>query len=279
VRRSLLLGLIGAGIQASRSPAMHVREAAAHSIGAEYRLIDLDVLGVGVEALPGLVADAAARGFDGLNITHPCKQAVLPLLDEISDDARAIGAVNTVVLRGGRRAGHNTDWWGFRESLRDGLPNAGLERVAQFGAGGAGAATAYAALAMGAGKVLVVDVDRARAAALADAMSARFGRARAIVADPRTALADADGVIQATPIGMASHPGMPFQPSWLRPGQWVAEVIYFPRETALLRAARERGCDTLDGSGMAVFQAARAFELFTGLAADASRLRTALDGL
>jgi shikimate dehydrogenase len=103
------LGLIGSGIQASRSPAMHVGEAAAHGIEAEYRLIDLDVLGVGADALPALLADAEAHGFDGLNITHPCKQAVLPLLHEVSDEARALGAVNTVVLRGGRRAGHNTD--------------------------------------------------------------------------------------------------------------------------------------------------------------------------
>lgn len=257
---------------------MHLAEAVAHGLEAEYRLIDLDVLRVGVEALPALLADAEVQGFDGLNITHPCKQAVLPLLDDISDDARALGAVNTVVLRGGRRTGHNTDWWGFRESLRDGLPNAGLERVAQFGAGGAGAATAYAVLAMGAGQVRVVDVDRARTTALVGAMTRAFGHARAIAVEPHTAIADADGVIQATPVGMASHPGLPFAPSLLRPDQWVAEVIYFPRETALLRAARERGCATLDGSGMAVFQAARAFELFTGLTASPLRMRKAFEG-
>lgn len=256
---------------------MHVSEAAAHGIEAEYRLIDLDVLGVGVDALPALLADAEAHGFDGLNITHPCKQAVLPLLHEVSDEARALGAVNTVVLRGGRRAGHNTDWWGFRESLRDGLPNAGLERVAQFGAGGAGAATAYAVLAMGAGQVLVVDVDHERASALAGAMSRRFGHRRAIPVDPRTALGDADGVIQATPIGMASHPGMPFDAGLMRADQWLAEVIYFPIETALLGAARERGCATLDGSGMAIFQAVKAFELFTGRQADPVRMRKVFD--
>ena len=258
---------------------MHVHEAAAHGIQAEYRLIDLDLLSVGVEALPTLLADAEAQGFAGLNITHPCKQAVLPLLHELSDDARALGAVNTVVLRGGRRIGHNTDWWGFRESMREGLPNAGLERVAQFGAGGAGAATAYAVLAMGAGRVFVVDVDHERAVTLAGAMSRRFGHGRAIAVDRTTALADADGVIQATPIGMASHPGVPFDVSLLRPDHWLAEVIYFPIETALLRAARERGCATLDGRGMAVFQAVKAFELFTGRAADPVRMQKVFDRL
>ena len=257
---------------------MHVAEAAAHGLMAEYRLIDLDALGVGVEALPGLLADAESQGFDGLNITHPCKQAVLPLLDDVADDARAVGAVNTVLFRAGRRVGHNTDWWGFRESMREGLPNAGLERVAQFGAGGAGAATAYAVLAMGAGRVFVVDVDHERAATLAGAMSRRFGHGRAIAVDPPTALADADGVIQATPIGMASHPGVPFDVSLLRPDHWLAEVIYFPIETALLRAARELGCATLDGRGMAVFQAMKAFELFTGRAANPVRMRKIFEG-
>jgi shikimate dehydrogenase len=104
-------------------------------------------------------------------------------------------------------------------------------------------------------------------------MTRAFGHARAIAVDPRTALADADGVIQATPIGMASHPGVPFDLSLLRPDHWVAEVIYFPRETQLLRAARARGCATLDGTGMAVYQAVKAFELFTGKPASPVRMR------
>lgn len=252
---------------------MHVHEAAAHGLDAEYRLIDLDVLGLQVDALPAVLAEAEAQGFDGLNITHPCKQAVLPLLDEISDDARELGAVNTVLLSGGRRVGHNTDWWAFRESMRDGLPQARLDRVAQFGAGGAGAATAYAMLTMGAGVLNVVDVEPARAAGLADAMTRVFGPGRVAAVNALAAVAGADGIVQATPIGMASHPGTPFDPSLLRAEQWLAEVIYFPRDTELLRAARERGCATLDGSGMAVYQAVKAFELFTGLPADPERMR------
>ena len=270
------LGLIGAGIQASRSPAMHLAEAAAHGLEAEYRLIDLDVLRVGVEALPSLLAEAQALGFSGVNITHPCKQAVLPLLDEISDDARALGAVNTVVLRGGRRAGHNTDWWAFRESMREGLPGVRLDRVVQFGAGGAGAATAYALLTMGARELRIADVNHQRAVDLADAMRRVFGPDRVAAVETATALAGADGVVQATPVGIASHPGTPFDPALLQTGQWLAEVIYFPRETALLRAARQRGCTTLDGTGMAVFQAVQAFELFTGRPADPARMRRAL---
>ena len=146
---AFLIGLIGAGIQASRSPALHEAEGAAQGVRYLYKLIDLEVLGLGAEALPELLTAAERMGFAGLNITHPCKQAVLPLLHELSPDARALGAVNTVVLRDGRRIGHNTDWFGFAESFRRGLPDVARDRVVQIGAGGAGSAVAHAALTVG----------------------------------------------------------------------------------------------------------------------------------
>src|SRR5512143_1296562 len=135
-RRRLLLGLIGSGIQASRTPAMHEREAAEHGLTCLYQLIDLDEPGRGPGALAELLSAAERVGFAGLNITHPCKQAVLPLVTDLSDDARALGAVNTVVLRAGRRWGHNTDWLGFAAGFRQGLEGASIRRVVQLGAGG-----------------------------------------------------------------------------------------------------------------------------------------------
>ncbi len=268
-----LLGLVGAGIQASRTPSMHEREAQARGIACTYRLLDLDVLGYGAEFLP-LLLDATERaGFRGLNVTHPCKQAAIPYLTTLTDDARAIGAVNTVVLRDGARLGYNTDWWAFRESMRRNLPDASLRHVIQLGAGGAGAATAYAILEMGAERLDLVDAVPARAEALAHRLDARFaGRVFAATLS-RDALALAAGLIHATPIGMAAHPGMALPAEWLHERLWVAEVVYFPLTTALLRAARERGCITLDGAGMAVWQAVEAFQLFTGVAADAERMR------
>src|SRR5918995_3657620 len=113
-----LVGLIGAGIQASRTPAMHEREGAEQGLRYIYKLIDLQALNLGVEALPDLLLAAERMGFAGLNITHPCKQAVIPLLHDLSEDARVLNAVNTVVLRDGRRIGHNPDWWGLAESFR-----------------------------------------------------------------------------------------------------------------------------------------------------------------
>ena len=262
----LLCGLIGAGIQQSRSPALHEREAKEQGLDLAYKLIDMDVLGVGVDALPGLLADAKKKGFGGLNITHPCKQAVIPLLDELSLDARALNAVNTVVIRNGRTAGHNTDWSGFAESFRRGLPGAKLERVVQLGAGGAGAAVAHAVRKLGVKELTIFDLDKARATELAGKMAAKAG------ADLAAAMARADGLIHCTPTGMAKHPGMPLDAALLRKEQWLAEIVYFPLETELLRAARKKGCRTLDGGGMVVFQAAAAFRLFTGREPDAERM-------
>ena len=261
---ALLCGLIGAGIQQSRSPALHEREAKEQGIDLRYELIDMGVLGV--EALPRLIADAKRKGFGGLNITHPCKQAVLPLLDELSPDVRALGAVNTVVIRGGRTSGHNTDWSGFAESFRRGLPGARLERVVQLGAGGAGAAVAHAARRLGVKELTIFDLDRRRAAELAGKVGAVAG------SDLARAMAAADGLIHCTPNGMAGHPGMALDAKLLEKRHWVAEIVYFPLETELLRAAHAKGCRTLDGGGMVVFQAAAAFRLFTSREPDAERM-------
>ena len=272
--RKLLLGLIGAGIQASRTPAMHEMEAAAQGVTCLYQLIDLELLGAGAEALPDLLTAAENIGFAGLNITHPCKQLVIPHLNELSDDARALGAVNTVVLRDGKRYGHNTDWIGFSRSFLEGLPGAPIDRVVQLGAGGGGSATAYAMLKMGVGHLTIVDTEASRGAALATKLQALFSHDRVSASeDAAASLGGANGLIHATPTGMKNYPGTAISPELLRKDLWLAEIVYFPLETELLRVARATGCRTLDGSGMAVYQAVEAFRLFSGLEADAQRMR------
>jgi shikimate dehydrogenase len=274
-RDGFLVGLIGAGIQSSLSPALHEREGAAQGLRYLYRLIDLTVLGLGVEALDELITAAQRMSFAGLNITHPYKQSVIPLLDDLSDDARALGAANTIVLKDGKRIGHNTDWFGFAENFRRGFPDAPRDHVVQLGAGGAGSAVAHAALTCGVKKLTIVDPVTERAQAVAAGRAARFGPNRIFVASPSevpTALATADGLINTTPVGMAKYPGLPLSADLLRPDLWVAEIIYFPLETELLRTARALGCRTLDGGGMMVFQAAEAFRLFTGVEPDTQRM-------
>lgn len=272
----LRLGLIGSGIQASKAPALHEAEAAAQGIRCAYQLLDLDALQAGVERLPDLLADAERRGFAGLNITHPCKQAVIPLLHELSPHAQAIGAVNTIHFYGGRRTGYNTDAWGFEESFRHDMQGASLAAVVQVGAGGAGAATAYALLELGARELRIFDADSGRAEALAASLSECFPdrevRAWRNLCEA-VAVGTADGIVNATPMGMAKHPGSAVPAEILHRDLWVADIVYFPRETQLLSAARAAGCRTLDGGGMAVYQAVRAFEIFTGRTADAERMR------
>jgi shikimate dehydrogenase len=271
--RTIAAGLIGCGIQGSRSPFMHTSEAAAQGADLTYNLFDLDEGGACEAELHATLAWAQARGYAGVNVTYPFKQAVIRFLDELSTDADALGAVNTVVFRNGRRLGFNTDWSGFAESFRRGLPGAPTRRVVQLGAGGAGAAVAYALLSCGVRRLEVIDVDPARAEELVRTLGGLFDPSRAAVGgDVGAAVAEADGLVNCTPVGMSKHPGTPVPAEVLHADLWVAEIVYFPLETELLRAARQLGCRTLDGGGMAVLQAAEAFRLFTGLTPDVERM-------
>ncbi|SDZ57326.1 shikimate dehydrogenase [Pseudomonas sp. NFIX28] len=272
-QHTVLAGLIGAGIQASRTPALHEHEGDAQGLRYLYRLIDLDALQLDSSALPDLLLAAERMSFTGLNITFPCKQSIIPLLDELSPEARGIGAVNTVALKDGKRIGHNTDCLGFAEGFRRGLQGVALERVVQMGAGGAGAAVAHALLSEGVRQLHIFDVESARAQSLADNLNQHFGAGRAKAGlDLPATLAAADGLVNTTPMGMAKLPGMPVPVELLRSELWVAEIVYFPLETELLRNARALGCRTLDGGNMAVFQAVKAFELFSGVTPDAQRM-------
>jgi shikimate dehydrogenase len=271
--KKLLLGLIGAGIQRSLSPALHEEEGRHHGLRVHYQLVDLDAAGAGVEMLPELVRAARVMGFAGLNITYPCKQTVIPLLDDLSEEARAIGAVNTVVRDGNRFVGHNTDGSGWSWGLRRVLPQADLSRVVLLGAGGAGSACGDAVLRLGAAQLVIVDQDAARASALAARLNEHLPGGRATPStDLAAALSGATGLVHATPTGMAKMPGMPLPEALLQPAMWVSEIVHMPLETELLKAARRRGCATVDGGQMNVGQAVRGFKLFTGLDADAARM-------
>ncbi|MGF6770318.1 shikimate dehydrogenase [Paraburkholderia sp. GAS199] len=282
--KSYLVGLIGSGIGGSLTPAMHEEEGSRLGLHYVYRRIDLAALELGPDALPDLLQAAERMGFNGLNVTYPCKQSVIPLLDELSDDARALGAVNTVLLKDGKRIGHNTDWSGFARAFQRGLPDVSLERVVQLGAGGAGAAVAHAALTMGAKTLTVFDVDATRAASLADELQKRFPQS---TVEPGAsgnaalgeALAAANGLIHCTPTGMEKLPGLPLPAELLHRDLWVADIVYFPIRTALLQAAEALGCRTLSGGGMAVYQAVDAMRIFTGLEPDAERVYTHFQSL
>lgn len=270
-------GLIGRSILASRSPELHEKEAQAQGLDLTYELFDFSARGLDDADLASVMADLVERGFSGFNVTFPFKQAVVPLLDELDESAAAVGAVNTVAIRDGRLIGYNTDMAGFRGSVLDGLPGAGLTHVVQLGAGGAGSAVANALLSIGVERLDLVDIDADRASALAADLSARYpGRTVTSGSLEDLSTQGADGIVNATPIGMNGKPGMPLDAGKIAPSQWVADIIYFPPETELLRVAREKGCAAINGVGMVVGQAARAFEIITGHVADAERMRASL---
>ena len=271
--RSLALGLIGSGIGQSLTPALHRAEAKAQGILLDYQLIDVDQFPPNGVSLAELLQIAQNKGYRGLNITHPFKIQVLDELDELSGGAGKVGSVNTILFNEGRRIGHNTDLWGFCESFRRNLPGARMGRVLLMGAGGAGMAVAHGLLELGAANLSICDTDIERAEMIAEKVQSTSSTAEIrAISHEDLAASQFDGLVNATPVGMAKMPGSAVSQDLLSAEQWVADLVYFPLETQLLREAKARGCRVLPGSGMAVFQAVRAFELFTDLKADASRM-------
>lgn len=273
---SYLVGLIGDGITASLSPAMHEAEARHHGLHYLYRPIDLEVIHRPGTDVGELLRAGRDLGFNAFNITHPCKQLVLEHLDEISPAARALRAVNTVLIQNGQFIGHNTDQSGFAAGLTTQLPGASKEEVVQIGTGGAGSAVAAALLSSGTRTLHLSDMDPERAEERSAAMTALFPDRRVHTATARELpglIGAADGVVNATPVGMHQHPGTPFDTDLLTGSQWVADVIYLPVDTQLIVAARAAGCQVLDGGHMAVGQAVDAFRLITGVEPDRARMR------
>ncbi len=276
-----MLGLVGDSITASFTPPMQEMTGQSLGMSVVYRPIDLAVLDIGPEDLAAILTWARRLGFTGLNITAPCKQQVIPLLDGLSDRATALQAVNTVVFRDGEAIGHNTDWCGFINSLKRNLPDAKLGHVVLLGAGGAGSAVAYGMLDAGTELITIFEIDPGRQVALVKRMSDLFGTERVKAGtDLAASLATADGLINATTQGMTGHePGSPVAKELLRPELWVADCVYLPLETRLLKDARAIGCATVHGGGMAAEQAVEAFRIFTGVEPDADFVYGAFERL
>lgn len=272
IKSHFIAGLIGAGIGGSKSPVLHEEEGRALGLQYRYQLLDFSELGLDAAALPEVLKAMRLLGYAGCNVTIPYKQAVMPHLDIVSEDARIIQAVNTVVFSDGKAVGHNTDWTGFAQSLALQCPDVTLGEIALFGAGGAGAAVAYAAIKMGVKRLHIVDEQYGRAAELAARLnSLGLGECQPQT-DGAAAMAKADGVINATPLGMQGCPGCAVPLAHLRGAMWVADVVYFPLETELIQAARKAGCRYATGGDMVVLQAARGFELICGVKPDAARM-------
>lgn len=275
MRERRLVGLIGTNIGKSLSPFLHEDAFAAAGVIGHYHLMDVSVLQG--RRLEDLLGAARTAGFAGVNVTHPFKEAVIPLLGTVAAEAREIGAVNTVVFdQNGGTTGHNTDCSGFRQAFIEALgEDAARDRaVLLLGSGGAGRAVAFALMSLGVATLKVFDQDAARATGLCADLIKRFGAGRCeLLSDPEAAAASVAGIVNATPVGMAGYAGVPLPTRVIQPTQFVADVIYTPIDTEFVLAARGKGCRTMNGGGMCVHQAVDAFRHFTGWAPDVERMR------
>ena len=260
-----LAAVVGFPVRHSLSPAMH--NAAFAELGLDWVYVACEVA---PDAAPAAFAGVRALGFGGLSVTIPHKAAALAAVDEVSDTARAMGAVNTVVpLSDGRLRGENTDGAGFVASLADeGFDPAG-RRCAVVGAGGGARAVVHALAGAGAVEVVVVNRTTAKAEDVA-ALAGGAGRV-GVSAD----LAGVDLVVNATPLGLPGSDVLPFDADFVGDGQLVVDLIPNPAITPLMRAARERGARVAGGLGMLVHQGALAFELWTGRPAPFGAMRAA----
>jgi shikimate dehydrogenase len=269
-----LVGLIGADLRLSLARVVHEEEG--RELGVDYRYRVLDVHEDPSHGdLGATLARLREEGYRGVNVTHPFKKAVVPLLDELSPYAAALGAVNTVVFTDGRMIGHNTDWYGFARSFELELGGVARRKVVQLGAGGARVAVGHALLRAGVEDLLLVGRKASSAEAGADSLR-RIHPTAMIRTDTVATLADhlgsADGLVNATPTGMPAHPGSPVPTELVRRDLWVNDIVYMPMETALLRDARAAGCRTVGGGGMFVYQAAETFRLFTEISPEPERM-------
>jgi shikimate dehydrogenase len=256
------------------SPALFADAFAAAGIDGYYHLLDADRLAE--RRLPQLLGAVKTAGFAGVNVTYPFKQDIIPLLDAVDPEASEVGAVNTVsITPDGRTTGYNFDRRGWRNSFLEvlGPDSAEGKTVVQVGAGGAGRAVAFALMDLGVADLILHDLDRARADALKSQLASQYGTSRCrIVGSLEQDLARADGIVNATQVGMRGFPGCPVPVAAIKAGHWAADVIYTPMQTAFLSAAASKGARALNGGGMCVHQAVAAFQCLTGVTPDVARL-------
>ena len=273
-----IVGLFGYPVKHTASPAFH--NAAFEELGLDWVYLPLEVK---PEELRQAVEGIKALGFVGVNCTIPHKETVMELLDEISKEAGAIGAVNTIHVSGGKLVGHNTDGTGFMRSLTE-IDTEGVRGKMVFimGTGGAGRAVAVQCALEGVAKLSLCDKDEQRAEKLAGHIQHKVGFASVELIHfdaPKIAdaVAGADVFVDATPLGMHEGDPMSIDLESLDPGALVVDLVYKPPQTPLLIAAGKRGCRTLNGLGMLLHQGAKAFEIWTGLGAPVDVMRRALE--
>ncbi len=250
--------LIGDPVEHSLSPAMQNAALRASRLAWQYELLETprDRLG---DAVARLRADDCA----GANVTIPYKEAVLGWLDGLSENARQMGAVNTIIKREGKLIGENTDGYGFMQSLRDARIDVCGARAVILGAGGAARAVAFALADAGVASITIINRTAARAATLADALHQDYPNL-ALAVNRHAALDDATLIVNATPLGMSPHEDASPMPTAFPRGAVAFDLVCRPLQTPFRRDAERAGARTMGGIEMLVHQGAAAFKLWTG---------------
>ena len=269
-----IYGVVGFPVKHSLSPVMHNAAFGALGIDAEYRLFE-----VSPDDLGSFFAQARHNNIFGLNITIPHKQAVMPLLQAISEEARLIGAVNTVKVVPGSMEGFNTDGEGFIRHLKEAMDFDPLKKsIAILGAGGAARAVSVYLARARAKHIIVYDIDQEKTQKFIAHLRENFPGVdiTGVNSQAGLLLAEIDLLINATPIGMKPSDPCLIKANDLRPGLYVYDLVYNPAETLLLKLAKERGCKIANGLGMLLYQGMRSFEIWTGRTAPREVMEKAL---
>ncbi len=272
--KTKLFGIFGYPVEHTFSPGMH---------NAAFQKLRMDACYVPYAVHPDRLVDAVKSviplGMCGLNITVPHKEKIIPFLDELSEEARLIGAVNTIEVKGARLIGHNTDGRGFIRSLKE---NAKYDprnrRILFIGSGGAARAVGFSLALAGAVKISFCDVDTHKASILARDIREKTGvETQAITADGIAEhAADANCLINATPLGLHKGDPLPLSGANIDRHHLVCDLVYNPPETPFLRAAKARKARCLPGIGMLLYQGVIAFEIWTGKKAPVPTMKSAL---
>lgn len=272
------LGIFGWPVAHSKSPQMHESAARALGIALQYQRFE-----VAPDELAAAIQRECDAGIDGYNLTVPHKEAVLPLVDEVTPAARAIGAVNTVVREDGRYIGHNTDAPGLVRSLEEAGVQVDGARVVVLGAGGATRAAVVGLCGAGAAEIAVLSRRPEQSEALRNSLAASIecNLEAAPLSEASWYFETATLIVQATSATLESNPdAVDFAASLpidaLPAGATVVDMVYKPLETTVLTRARHRGLTTVDGLGMLLHQGAIAFEMWTGCEAPLDVMRSAL---
>jgi len=274
--RTKIFGIFGYPVEHTFSPGMH---------NAAFSKLGIDACYVPYAVSPDKLADAVRAilplGFKGLNITVPHKEKIIPYLDELSEEARLIGAVNTIEIRDGKMFGHNTDGRGFLRSLReDAKFNPRGKKFLFIGSGGAARAVGFCLALAGAKRILFHDTDLIKASALAQDINQKTGVDAQIISGDviKISAADVDCLINATPLGLKRSDPLPLEAGSILKRHLVCDLVYNPPQTSLLKTAKRKGAKQHSGLGMLLYQGVIAFEIWTHRKAPVAVMRKALTG-